>query len=220
MVSAVRVVEQIGTVGELHALDPFAGDRPVIPEVWWCRATDDAIVLGSNQADELVDEVACRHADLSIVRRRSGGGSVVMRRSTTLWIDVVLPVGAAPDDVRGSLVWIGERWCDAMSSVVDDALTVHRGGMEHSAWSEFVCFSGVGPGEVMIGSDKLVGLSQRRTRRGIRIQGLVYGASVAGEYTAVLRGALPCGEPGGQAWRAGLDGARVAAALAERIAAV
>ena len=108
MVSAVRVVEQIGTVGELHALDPFAGDRPVIPEVWWCRATDDAIVLGSNQADELVDEVACRHADLSIVRRRSGGGSVVMRRSSTLWIDVVLPVGVAPDDVRGSMVWIGE----------------------------------------------------------------------------------------------------------------
>jgi lipoate-protein ligase A len=33
-----------------------------------------------------------------------------------------------------------------------------------------VCFAGVGPGEVLTGDRKLVGLSQRRTRHGIRIQ--------------------------------------------------
>ena len=211
------MVEQVGTVAELHRLDPFAGDEPVVPAVWWCRPVDDAIVLGSRQHEDLVDAAACRRAGLSIVRRRSGGGAVIMRRSSTLWIDVVLPVGVAPDDVRGSMVWIGERWCDVLAPVVDAPLTVHRGGMVRSVWSELVCFAGVGPGEVMSGPDKWVGLSQRRTRRGIRVQGLVYGASVAGEYRSVLRDPLPAATPGGQAWRAGLDGSAVAAALADRI---
>lgn len=140
-----------------------------------------------------------------------------MRRAAMLWVDVVLPPGIAPDDVRGSMVWIGERWCDVLASVVDAPLTVHRGGMVRSAWSDLVCFAGVGPGEVMIGPDKLVGLSQRRTRRGIRVQGLVYGASAAGEYRPVLRDPLPPESPGGQAWHAGIDGSTVAAALAGRM---
>lgn len=214
------MLEQVGTVGELHGLDPFAGDEPVDPAVWWCRPTDDAIVLGSRQRDDLVDEAACRRAGLAVVHRRSGGGAVVMRRSTTLWIDVVLPAGFAPDDVRGSMEWIGGHWRDVLTPIVGAPLAVHQGGMECSVWSDLVCFSGVGPGEVLLGSDKLVGLSQRRTRRGIRIQGLVYGASVAGEYPHVLRGALPSEPPAGQAWHAGLDGARVAAELADRITPV
>jgi lipoate-protein ligase A len=36
--------------------------------------------------------------------------------------------------------------------------------MQSSAWSARVCFAGVGPGEVLIGSRKVVGISQRRTR--------------------------------------------------------
>lgn len=215
----VRVVEQVGTVGALHGLDPFAGDEPVVPAVWWCRPTDDAIVLGSRQRDDLVDEAACRRSGLSIVRRRSGGGAVIVRRTAIVWVDVVLPVGIAPDDVRGSMVWIGERWRDVMAPVVAAPLTVHRGGMQDSAWSDLVCFAGVGPGEVLVGPDKLVGLSQRRTRRGIRLQGLVYGVRVADEYPAVLRGPLPAAAPGGQAWQPGLEGGVIAAALAERITA-
>lgn len=219
-VGEVGVVEHVGTVAELHGLDPFAGDEPAVPTVWWCRPIDDAIVLGSRQRDDVVDAEACRRAGLSIVRRRSGGGAVVMRRPSVLWIDVVLPHGVAPDDVRGSMEWIGERWRDVLAPVVDESLTVHRGGMECSVWSDLVCFAGVGPGEVLVGPDKLVGLSQRRTRRGIRVQGLVYGASVAGEYRSVLRGTLPDEDPGGQAWHADLDGSVIAAALARRITTV
>jgi lipoate---protein ligase len=216
----VSVVQQVDTVAALHALDPFAVDEPVTPAVWWCRPTDDAIVLGSRQHDDVVDREAGGRVGLSIVRRRSGGGAVIVRRASIVWIDVVLPVGVAPDDVRGSMVWIGERWCDVLAPVVAAPLTVHRGGMQASDWSDLVCFSGVGPGEVLVGSDKLVGLSQRRTRRGIRVQGLVYGRDVADEYRTVLRGSLPAATPGGQAWQPGLDGGAIAAALAERIASV
>lgn len=208
---------QRGTVAELHARDPFGGNRAIAPEVWWCRPTDDAIVLGSGQSDDLVDRAACARAGLSVVRRRSGGGAVLMRRHDVHWIDVVVPTGIAPDDVRGSMVWIGQRWCEVLASLTDLSLTVHDGSMVSTDWSELVCFAGVGPGEVMNASRKLVGLSQRRTRRGVRIQALIYGRSAAHEYRDLFAGQVPAGEPGGQAWIAGLDGATLATAVAERI---
>ncbi len=213
----IEVVERVGTVADLHALDPFAGRRPVAPVVWWCRPTDDAIVLGSRQTDDLVDRDACRRAGLAIVRRRSGGGAVLMRHTSTVWVDVVLPPGFAPDDVRGSMVWLGEGWRDVLQPLTDRPLVVHRGGMSCSEWSDRVCFSGIGPGEVLDGGNKLVGLSQRRTRRGIRMQGLVYAASVAGEYRTVFHGDVPATDPPGQAWLADLDGEAVVSALATRL---
>lgn len=213
-------MQRVGTVAELHRLDPFVDDAPAEPAIWWCRPHDDAIVLGSRQSFALVDRAACERAGLAVVRRRSGGGAVIMRRSSVTWIDVVLPPGFAPDDVRGSMVWIGECWRDVLADVVDEPLDVHRDGMTCSEWSDLVCFSGFGPGEVLVGAAKLVGLSQRRTRRGIRIQGLIYDASVATEYRAVLVGDLPVGDPPGQAWHADLDGHALVAALAMRITPV
>ena len=213
----MRVEQHIGTVAELHALDPFGGSTPVVPSVWWCRPTDDSIVLGSRQSAALLDAEACRRAGLSIVHRRSGGGAVLMRRSSILWVDAVLPAGLAPDDVRGSMVWVGECWRDVLDPLVAGVLTVHDGEMRSSPWSELVCFAGVGPGEVMTGEDKLVGLSQRRTRRGIRVQALVYGESVAHEYRPILRGVLPAGDPRGQAWLVDSDHEAIVTAFARRI---
>jgi hypothetical protein len=47
---------------------------------------------------------------------------------------------------------------------------VYRGPIRHSAWSRHVCFDGLGSGEVTIGTRKLVGISQRRTRSWARLQ--------------------------------------------------
>ena len=197
----VEVRHQRGSVADLHGLDPFAGRTLTDPEVWWCEPTDDAVVLGSRQAADLVDESACARAGLSIVRRRSGGGAVLLRSDAVVWIDAVLPHGVAPDDVRGSMVWIGERWrqvlaesvarSGAASGVDGRSLEVHRGGMVASPWSDLVCFAGVGPGEVLAGGRKLLGLSQRRTRHGLRLQGLVYRRPITSELPTVLTGALP-----------------------------
>ena len=60
-------------------------------------------------------------------------------------------------------------------------------------------------------------LSQRRTRRGIRVQSLVYGESVAHEYRPLWRGDVPATDPPGQAWLPDLDGGEVANALAARL---
>jgi lipoate-protein ligase A len=216
----IAVEERVGTVADLHALDPLTGDGPDEPVIWWCRPTDDAIVLGSRQSEDLVDRAACERAGLAVVHRRSGGGAVIMRHDSILWVDVVLPPGFAPDDVRGSMVWLGESWRETLAPLVDGDLTVHRGGMEHSPWSDLVCFAGIGPGEVVIGDQKLVGLSQRRTRRGVRVQGLVYGASVAHEYPSVFRGEVPPARPSGQAWVARIDHRGVVDRLARRITPV
>jgi hypothetical protein len=45
-----------------------------------------------------------------------------------------------------------------------DTTSWHAGAIRHSDWSRKVCFAGVGPGEVLMGARKVVGLAQRRTR--------------------------------------------------------
>ena len=218
------VITRTATVAELHALDPFV-DRPIDhgdltgPEVWVCDLTDAAIVLGSRQTPDVVDADACRAAGLEIVRRRSGGGAVLLRPDAAAWVDVVLPHGVAPDDVRGSMVWIGERWADVLSSMVSGALAVHLGGMVCTPWSGLVCFAGVGPGEVAVDGRKFVGLSQRRTRHGIRIQGTLYRRPVTSEIPPLLARsvpipAVPLDEPH---WDPSIRAADLAADLAERL---
>jgi len=212
----IPVVRQQGSVARLHALDPFEAGAPE-PAVWWCDPSDDAIVLGSRQPDALVDRDACDRAGISVVRRRSGGGAVLVRRAMVHWIDLVLPDGVAPDDIRGSMVWLGEHWHRVLQPDTDEQLRVHRGGLERTAWSELVCFSGVGPGEVVSAAGKLVGLSQRRTRHGIRVQCLVHDRPVGHEYRSVLAGQLPPGEPMPEATMQGLEAADLAARLAAQI---
>lgn len=210
------LIEQRGSVAALHAADPFGAAGLDAPQVWWCRPDDDAIVLGSRQTSEVIDPGACAAAGLAVVRRRSGGGLVVIRRAAMIWIDLVLPHGVAPDDVRGAMVWAGERWRDALVAIAGfDAgdLTVHRGGMESSTWSDLVCFAGIGPGEVLLDGRKLVGLSQRRTRHGIRVQGLVHTASPTSDLLAVVPEPRPSGAPPEPALAA-LDGAIAAGAIA------
>lgn len=201
-----------GSVAELHGLDPLAA--PVDPVIWWCLPSDDALVLGSRQTDALVDRDACRRAGLAVVRRRSGGGAVILRRDRMHWVDIVLPTGFAPDDVRGSMVWIGERWRSALGR---SGLRVHTGGMVCSEWSDLVCFAGIGPGEVMRGDDKVVGLSQRRSRHGVRMQCLVPTASVADEYRGLFAVDVPDTPPAGQGAVPDLDVEATIARLATLI---
>jgi lipoate-protein ligase A len=188
------VVTRTASVAELHALDPFVdrdGPAPDALEVWHCDPTDAAVVLGSRQEPELLDPVACRSAGLEIVRRRSGGGVVLLRPDAVVWLDLVVPHGAAPDDIRGSMLWAGERWCAALEPLVDGRLTVHRGGMVDTAWSDLACFAGLGPGEVLLAGRKLVGLSQRRTRNGVRIQGSIHRRTLQHELPGLFATDLP-----------------------------
>jgi hypothetical protein len=159
---------------------------------------------------------------------------VVVQREACAWVDVVVPHGFAPDDIRGAMVWIGEHWLAALRSLLSFSdvgdqrdvpqldvhqLDVHRGGMLDTAWSEFVCFAGIGPGEVLLGGRKLVGLSQRRTRHGLRLQGLAYRSPMTAAITDLLVGELPDGLPAEPALAPGLEPQLLADTLAARLSA-
>jgi lipoate-protein ligase A len=139
---------------------------PAVRSVWVCEPTGPALVLGSAQRDDVVDRAACERAHVDVVRRRSGGGAVLVVPGDLLWLDVVVP---ADDplweiDVARAFLWLGEAWAAAVGG------EVHTGGLVTTRWSPLVCFAGVGTGEVLQAGAKVVGLSQRRTREAARFQ--------------------------------------------------
>ena len=162
-----------GTAAQFHAREMPADIQPA---VWWFEVRSPALVIGSAQPAAHVDEAACTARGIEVVRRRSGGGAVLLEPGDALWIDVLLP---ATDprwtaDVSRSAWWLGEVWRDALGDIGEDDLVVHRGPMVRTQWSDRVCFAGIGGGEVVRAGAKVVGISQRRTRSGARFQCAVH----------------------------------------------
>ena len=158
-----------GTAAELHAMElPGDGRR----HVWLLESTDTALVLGSTQGADVVDEAAATAAGVDIVRRRSGGGAVWVGPGDPIWVDVILPRRDPlwTDDVGRAFLPIGRAWSAALDEVGIVDTAVHDGPMVGTEWSDLVCFSGTGPGEVLRDGRKIVGISQRRTRDGARFQ--------------------------------------------------
>jgi lipoate-protein ligase A len=159
-----RTTHLTGGAGELHGRDLETGGRTVTV----LEVDRPALVLGSTQPEEHVDAAACAATGVDVVRRRSGGGAVLLLPGRSVWVDVTI-ARADPlwdDDVGRAAHWVGRGWA---ALGVDDPV-VHTGRVVESRWSRRVCFAGVGPGEVLVGGRKLVGLSQRRTRDGARFQ--------------------------------------------------
>jgi lipoate-protein ligase A len=149
---------------------------PVERAVWVCEPDRPGLVLGSAQRQAVVDAAACRRAGLEVVRRRSGGGAVLVVPGDLLWLDVLLPASDPlwERDVSRAFLGLGDVWSRALADLGVVA-EVHRGGLVRSPWSELVCFAGLGAGELTVRAAdgapaKVVGLSQRRTRAGARFQ--------------------------------------------------
>jgi len=156
--------------------------------VWVCEPTGSALVLGSGQPDSHVDLAACAAAGVEVVRRRSGGGAVLVEPAAVLWVDVLVPADDPlwDPDVGRAFLWLGQAWARALADA-GIASTVHGGAMRRSRWSDLVCFAGLGPGELTDGSNrKVLGISQRRTRAGARFQCVVLDAWVPARLTALL----------------------------------
>ncbi|HUP70493.1 MAG TPA: hypothetical protein VM142_11870 [Acidimicrobiales bacterium] len=139
----------------------------------FCEVPAPALVLGSTQPSGDVDSAAVAAAGIDVVRRRSGGGAVLVEPDGMVWADVVVPA-ADPQweaDVGKAFWWLGDVWASALASLGVASATVHRGGLVRSRWSPMVCFAGLGPGEVSAaGGGKIVGISQRRVRDGALFQ--------------------------------------------------
>ena len=168
-----------GTVAELHqrslaliasaGTEPFGQRRIAVVQ----SPMDSALVLGSAQPESSVDLDACAEAGVTLVRRRSGGGAVLVEPGSLVWMDLVI---AATDplwspDIGRSTWWVGAVWADALRRAGLGALEVWKGPMVRNEWSSWVCFAGLGPGEVVTAQRrKVVGISQRRTRHAALFQ--------------------------------------------------
>jgi lipoate-protein ligase A len=158
-----------GSAAAFHGRDVPAGSGR---QVWVQQVDRPALVLGSTQPDALVDHPAAARAGVEVVRRRSGGGAVLVEPGGTVWVDVVVPPGDPlwDDDVGRAAHWVGEAWATTLDRCGVAGATVHRGGLVTTPWSRQVCFAGLGPGEVVLAGRKVVGVAQRRTRHGARFQ--------------------------------------------------
>lgn len=162
-------VEQAdGSAAAFHAR-PIA--QPATRRVSVLRVDRPALVLGSTQPMSDADPRALDAAGVELVRRRSGGGAVLLEPGESLWVDVVVPAGDPlwDDDVGRAFHWLGRVWAAALADL-GVVTEVHTGALVVGRWSRLVCFAGLGPGELVAGGRKLLGISQRRTRAGTRFQ--------------------------------------------------
>lgn len=177
-----RIERRLGAAGSL-----FSDSEPTAPAQRSVRVLEvdgPALVLGSTQPAPAPVQV-----DVDVVRRRSGGGAVLLRPGETVWVDVVVPAGDPlwEVDVGRSFHWLGEVWVAALAEL-GVAGAVHRGGLVATPWSPVVCFAGVGAGEVVAptGGAKVVGMASRRTREWALFQCAVPLGWDPAAYVAVL----------------------------------
>ena len=153
-------------IGERLAARPVGERSVVVYDV-----TRPTLVLGSSQKDDAVDWERARDRGVDVVHRRSGGSAVLVEPGSALWVDVTIPAGDRwwDHDVGRAFHWLGAAWAEVLIGAGVLA-SWHDGAMQRTPWSPWVCFAGLGPGEVTVGGRKVVGLSQRRTREGALFQ--------------------------------------------------
>lgn len=163
------VERTVGSAAEHHGRDVEADAGRA---VWVHEVTAPALVLGSTQDPSVVDRTAAAAAGIEVVRRRSGGGAVLVEPEGVVWVDVVIPPTDPlwDDDVGRAAHWVGRAWAAALTTAGVPGPEVHTGRLATTEWSDLACFAGLGPGEVTIDGAKVVGVSQRRTRHGARFQ--------------------------------------------------
>lgn len=176
-----------GDAASLHA-------EPVPPgaarAAWVLEASAPALVLGSTQGGDVVDRDAAAARGLAVVRRRSGGGVVLVDPATTAWVDVIVPAGDPlwDDDVGRAAWWVGRAWQAALADLGVAPTVVHEGALACGPLGRLVCFATVGSGEVTTPDRrKLVGVSQRRTREAARFQCAAYAEWRPGPLVDLLR---------------------------------
>lgn len=150
-------------------------------ELWLMRPAEAALVLASSWAKQPLDEVAIKTGRVEICRRGSGGGAVYICPNDVSWTDFWIPKTASiyRSDPSELFLNIGAFYQKIFASLgLETAIVKKFSGSEES--SRYACWAGRGYGELTVADAKLLGLAQRRNRRGARIQAMVcFGTSAA-----------------------------------------
>lgn len=167
----MTIVEHSGSVEYLHALPMPVADDAEGPQLWVLRPTGPAVVRGSAQKPDLFDGEYLQANGVELAGRRSGGAAVWIEPASVVWIDVLAPRGSPmwSDDLVQTFLGVGRRWQQALQTCGIESELVER-APERGGASDLACWAGLGWGEVVVGGAKVVGLSQRRTRWGARVQ--------------------------------------------------
>jgi lipoate-protein ligase A len=158
-----------GSASDFHSLD-LAPERAV----WCCSVTSPALILGSTQKESDIDSACAIAGGIDIVRRRSGGGVVFVDPDASIWCDITIARDDVlwTDDVSTSMLWLGDVFVEALAPWL--TTSVYRNEFVVGDDGRAVCFASTSPGEVFSGPEKVVGISQRRTREGARFQCVLY----------------------------------------------
>ncbi len=155
-------------------------DRQISPHpvhgLWFNQVERPAIVLGSSQADDVIDTDRTTAQGFDVCRRRSGGGIVVVRPGLDTWIDVVIPAESTlwSNDVGKAFHWLGEIWVTCLQILIPGlSVSMYQGPLLGGPAGKLICFASLGPGEVVVEGRKIVGISQRRTAEAARFQCVV-----------------------------------------------
>ena len=130
------------------------------------------LVLGSSQRTGTADGSRAASAGVEVVRRRSGGGAVLLGPGSQVWADFFV-AATDPlwhDDVTLAARWVGRLWSSVVAKFATAPCSVHAGRLVADRWGRLVCFASAGPGEVFVDGRKVVGISQRRSRDRVRFQ--------------------------------------------------
>ncbi len=116
-----------GTAADFHAIDLLADVRPRIVV---SAAPVGALVLGSRQQRDVVDVDACRASGIDVVKRRSGGGVVLVEPGAMCWFDVVVAAtdrrfATVAHDVGASMRWLGGYLASALAGLGVGDTSIH-----------------------------------------------------------------------------------------------
>lgn len=141
------------------------------------EGTTHCVVLGRSRSEPLeVDDAACQRLRIPILRRASGGGTVLLGPGC-LNFSLALHLGSwdALRDIRHTADWIASRHREALDTLVPGRIRVE------------------GEGDLTLNGRKFSGMAQLRRRNGVLVQGAILYAFDLDLMEAVLR--LPARQP-------------------------
>ncbi|WP_298337049.1 hypothetical protein [Ferrimicrobium sp.] len=152
----------LSTAG-LHDAWPVLGHEERLCRIG--EPIDRALVLGSSTASHAFDLERARRDGLTVVRRGSGGGAVLVEPGSQIWLMLYLRLDdpLVPWDLGASFLWLGAVVAGVLRGLGLRAEVVEE-RQPRTDLGRLICFGDLGFGEVTVEGAKVLGLAQRRSR--------------------------------------------------------